>query len=134
VISTSGAVGPAIQDVIGAVGWGNTQNILNALIAGPGIVLDGFLNGGYGPNLAALVVSMPPIPPSVDVLAGGILSRGAIISPTKVILPGPIAVVLTQRNQIATATDPPAQSSTLAPTMPARAAAAAAASKSLGVA
>ena len=68
-ISGPGAAGSATQDVIDALGSGNLATIINALVGAPGTVLDGVVNGGYGPNLTPLwaTVDLPiPIPPSSD--------------------------------------------------------------------
>lgn len=85
-VSTIGATGAAIQNVIDAVSGGDLTEVFNAIATGPATIADGFLNGGYGPNLGALA----GLPPVVTVLAGGILSP----TPTPGLTftaPGPIA-------------------------------------------
>ncbi|CAN5123219.1 hypothetical protein BH09ACT8_BH09ACT8_59870 [soil metagenome] len=86
-VSAIGATGAAIQDVLDAVGSGDLGQVFNSIATGPATIADGFLNGGYGPNLGALVGS--PVP----VFAGGILSPGKVVPglPPTVFAPGPIA-------------------------------------------
>ena len=69
-VSAIGATGAAIQGVLDAVGSGDLVQVFNAIATGPATIADGFLNGGYGPNLGTLVGS--PVP----VFAGGLLSPG----------------------------------------------------------
>jgi hypothetical protein len=57
-ISTPGAVGTAIQDVIDAGMTGNPVNVAYALANGPATVADGFLNGGYGPLINILISNL----------------------------------------------------------------------------
>jgi hypothetical protein len=49
-----GAFGTGVQGVIDAVAGGDPLGAVNALIAIPGTILDGVLNGGYGPGLPFL--------------------------------------------------------------------------------
>jgi hypothetical protein len=85
-VSTIGATGAAIQNVIDAVSGGDLTEVFNAIATGPATIADGFLNGGYGPNLGALA----GLPPVVTVLAGGILSPAPAPGLTFT-APGPIA-------------------------------------------
>jgi hypothetical protein len=85
-VSTIGATGAAIQNVIDAVSGGDLAEVFNAIATGPATIADGFLNGGYGPNLGALA----GLPPVVTVLAGGILSPAPAPGLTFT-APGPIA-------------------------------------------
>ena len=101
-ISGVGAIGTAVQNVIGAVGNGDLEQVLGAVIAGPAVVADGFLNGGYGPNLGSLVGASP----ESNVLAGGILSSPGFEPPNIVNLPGGIATLLGLRLEIADAITP----------------------------
>jgi hypothetical protein len=100
-ISGVGAIGTAVQNVIGAVGNGDLEQVLGAVIAGPAVVADGFLNGGYGPNLAPLVGS-----PGVKAFAGGILNSEDFKLPNTLYLPGGIATLLGLRLAIAEAITP----------------------------
>jgi hypothetical protein len=79
VLSGAGAFGVAVDNVGNAIGTGNPQAVLNAVVNGPAVVLDGVLNGGYGPNLAALAGLPPDL---ITVLAGGLLSGPLHASPT----------------------------------------------------
>lgn len=106
VISGLGATGAAMQNVIDAVRAGDPQGVANAILTGPATVLDGVLNGGYGPDLGPLVG------PGLTVLAGGLLSSSGIsIGPDNGIIlnsAGPIATLQTLAHQIALKLMPPA--------------------------
>lgn len=78
-----GATAAVLQEVLDADDLGDTQGVLNAVIAAPAVIANGALNGGYGPDFS----------PTPDVtLAGGILSPGSV-EPGRVVLPGPIATL-----------------------------------------
>lgn len=68
VISTIGSVGAAIQGVIDAAGTGDIGKVAQALFDAPGVVVDGFLNGGYGPLLLGYI----PAPGILDSVTGPI--------------------------------------------------------------
>ena len=72
-ISTPAAAATAVQNVISAAGTGNPMAVVGALLGAPATVVDGLLNGGYGPDLGPLVDS--PFP----VKAGGLLSSSALV-------------------------------------------------------
>jgi hypothetical protein len=91
VISGIGASVSAAQDIFDSLGSHDLQKIGTALGAAPAIVLDGILNGGYGPDLSSTPGSGPVV------LAGGLLSPGSS-APGKVVLAGPIGVL--QRHPI----------------------------------
>ena len=91
VVSGAGATGVAIQGVVDALGAGSPGDTLNALITAPAVILDGLLNGGYGPDFG-----MPPV---FSVFAGGILS--SLGDFPVVITRGPIADLLSIRQDIA---------------------------------
>lgn len=84
-LSTASAVGVAIQGVIDGAGSGDPTEIVNALINAPGVVADGFLNGGYLPETPGLLT--PP---------------GLLLAPP----PGPIGYFLALREAIADAISP----------------------------
>lgn len=67
-ISTPAAAAVAFQNVLDAAGTLDPIAVAGALGAAPGVILDGFLNGGYGPDLGAFVT------PGLTVKAGGLLS------------------------------------------------------------
>lgn len=99
-VSAIGATGAAIQNVLDAVSGGDLTTVFNAIATGPATIADGFLNGGYGPNLGALVGS--PIP----VFAGGVLSPGGFGPGPTVFAPGPIAAFGALKTTIAEALAP----------------------------
>jgi hypothetical protein len=117
VLSGAGAFGVAVDNVIHA---GNPQAALNAVVNGPAVILDGVLNGGFGPNLA----SFAGLPPAlITVVAGGLLSGGLAITsnnPLTIQLPGAINSLQALAQAIANAIAPKAtataavKSSTLA--------------------
>lgn len=65
VISTIGAIGTAVQGVIDAAGTGDIVKVVQAFVNAPGVVVDGFLNGGYGPLLLGYIPA-PGILSAVD--------------------------------------------------------------------
>jgi hypothetical protein len=71
-----GAVGAAAQNVINAVKAGNLGQLATAAIQAPATVVDGILNGGYGPNLGPLVGLDIP---GFNILAGGLIGGGATL-------------------------------------------------------
>jgi hypothetical protein len=117
VLSGAGAFGAAVDNVIHA---GDPQDVLNAVVNGPAVILNGVLNGGFGPNLASFAGLPPDL---VTVFAGGLLSGGPAVIPGGVLtiqLPGPISSLQALAKAIADAIAPPApatadlKSSTLA--------------------
>lgn len=113
-ISGPGAVGTAIQDVVDSLGSGNFAGVLSELIGAPATVIDGVVNGGYGPDLAGLVVPLlfPGLPSELfpDVRAGGLINELDVqlvevpfppfFLPTGVTLPGTIPTLQGLVNQI----------------------------------
>jgi hypothetical protein len=88
VLSGAGAFGVSVDNVGNAVAAGDPQAVLNAVVNGPATILDGVLNGGYGPNLSSLAGLT-----GITALAGGLLSGGlefTSFSPLTVQLPGTI--------------------------------------------
>lgn len=81
--ATMAAAVYVVQSIADGVMSGDPIEVVNALINAPGVVIDGFLNGGYG-----------------GVLNGGILSVAGMGPP------GPIDLLLTFREQIAQALVP----------------------------
>jgi hypothetical protein len=60
-ISGTGAVGTALQDIINSDGL---EQLVSNFIGAPGTVIDGAVNGGYGPNLLPLLTDfIPPVLP-----------------------------------------------------------------------
>ncbi|MUL44540.1 hypothetical protein FZI85_17625 [Mycobacterium sp. CBMA293] len=76
VAGTLGAVGTAVQNVINAVKAGDLGKLATAVIQAPATVLDGLLNGGYGPNLGALLGLNIP---GFSIYGGGLLGGGATV-------------------------------------------------------
>jgi hypothetical protein len=136
VISTVGATGVAIQHIFDAVGGGNASEqlavgtkapgaLIRALAVAPATILDGLLNGGYGPDLSPLLgrpASTEEAAALIErgrVLAGGLLSgvqvkraeralvdRAAVIGEGDRILPGPIGGIQAVRLTVARAISP----------------------------
>jgi hypothetical protein len=105
VLSGAGAFGVAVDNVGNAIGTGNPQAVLNAVVNGPAVILDGVLNGGYGPNLAALAGLPPDL---ITVLAGGLLSGPLHGSPTgALVLSGTIDSLQELAKAFAAALAPP---------------------------
>lgn len=104
-ISTTGAVVTAVQNVLDAVGTGDLGAVANAVLTAPATVIDGALNGGYGPDLGPLVQ------PGVAVFAGGLLSSPEIsIGPDGLVLKtgGPFNAIQQILQKITAALTPPA--------------------------
>ncbi|WP_197373061.1 hypothetical protein [Mycolicibacterium baixiangningiae] len=95
-LSTVGASGTAIQGVLDGVAAGDIGAVADAIVNAPGVIIDGLLNGGYGPPL--LVVPAP-----------GLLTPNAVFGTLGA---GPIGFVLAIRQAIADAITPAAPLST----------------------
>ncbi|MBP1816682.1 hypothetical protein [Mycobacterium sp. OAE908] len=74
-ISGPGAIGAATQDVVDSLGSGDIAGVLSSLIGAPATVIDGFINGGYGPDLGPLV---SPVPLPYPFRAGGLINEGKL--------------------------------------------------------
>ena len=110
-ISGPGAIGTALQDVVDSLGSGDFAGVLSALIGAPATIIDGLVNGGYGPNLAPLVIPVliaggqfsPLVPEALwpVVLSGGLINEQGVICcnpfvpllPTQITLPGTFPMV-----------------------------------------
>ncbi|WP_029113607.1 hypothetical protein [Mycobacterium sp. URHB0044] len=105
-ISTPAAAAVAFQNVLSAVGTLNPVAVASAILAAPAVVADGLLNGGYGPDLGALVS------PGLTVKAGGLLSSPGLVFNDDgsffVNTGGPLAALQQVLQKIATAIAPPA--------------------------
>lgn len=105
-ISAPAAAGVAVQNIIDAAGSGEAGQIVAALLAVPAVVVDGLLNGGYGPDLGPLVGSA-----GIPVKAGGLLSSAGLLTDANgdffVNTGGPLAAVQQIVNTITTAITPP---------------------------
>ncbi len=80
-ISGTGAVGTALQNIIDSDGLGE---LVTNFIGAPGTVADGVVNGGYGPNLQPLLPFLPtqlPIPGVGLVPVTGVFAPGIIQNP-----------------------------------------------------
>jgi len=106
VLSGAGAFGVAVDNVGSAIGAGDPQAVLNAVVNGPATILDGVLNGGFGPDLSSLAGLA-----GIKVVAGGLLSGGlAITLPNGVVtvqLPGTINSLEALATAFANALTPP---------------------------
>jgi hypothetical protein len=122
VISTVGATSVAIQRVVDALGSNDPNAVTYALAIAPATILDGLLNGGYGPDLSPLMAGGSADPSTAfiarrKVLAGGLLSgvqvvdretasladRADAVDPDARILPGPIGGLQAVRLTVARA-------------------------------
>ncbi len=84
-ISGGGSIGTALQDLVDSDGL---AELLFNLIGGPGTIIDGLVNGGYGPDLASLVGDLlasqfdplpsPPFPPNTFPQVGTVFAGGLI--------------------------------------------------------
>ena len=75
VLSGAGAFGVAVDNVGSAIAAGDPQAVLNAVVNGPATILDGVLNGGFGPDLSSFAGLA-----GIKVVAGGLLSGGLAIT------------------------------------------------------
>lgn len=50
-----GALGHAVQTVVDGVAAGDMDALASALLQAPGVMLDGLLNGGYGPSVGNMI-------------------------------------------------------------------------------
>lgn len=102
-ISGPGAIGAATQDLVDAFASFDPVEIADSFIAAPQTVIDGFVNGGYGPDLGDLVGDLLPIPPQAlgTVLSGGLINAQQVAGfPFDVTLPGTFATLRTLVEQI----------------------------------
>lgn len=89
-ISGPGAIGAAVQDVVDSLGSGDFAGVLSTLVGAPATIIDGLVNGGYGPSLTPLVG--PILAPGVPIqflptfLAGGLINGEDLVPP--IVLPG----------------------------------------------
>jgi hypothetical protein len=74
-ISGPGSMATATQDILDELGEGDFASLINELIGAPGTVIDGFVNGGYGPNLSSLIAPFFPAGVPDVVLAGGLINE-----------------------------------------------------------
>jgi hypothetical protein len=124
VLSGAGAFGVAVDNVGSAITAGDPQAALNAVVNGPATILDGVLNGGFGPDLSSLA-GLGGL--GITVVAGGLLSGGLAVtgtSPVTIQLPGTINSLEALATAFAKALTPPKVTmAALTSSMPAAAAA-----------
>lgn len=103
-----GAVGAAVQHVINAVAAGNLGKLVTAVIQAPATIADGIFNGGYGPNLGALLgIDIP----GYSIFGGGLFGGGATVPGGGVIagtLQSLVSIVKSLLNDISPQTKTPA--------------------------
>jgi hypothetical protein len=108
-LSTAGAAGAAAQGIISALVGADLGKVLEAVVNAPATVLDGLLNGGYGPNLVDVLLPGT----GLQVFAGGLLtpdyleSLGVANPDGSFTLVGTIATLLNLRTAVAGAITPP---------------------------
>lgn len=103
-ISTPAAAATAMQNVMDAVGTGNPAAVLGAMLTAPATVVDGLLNGGYGPDLGPLTGQQ-----GIIVKAGGLFSPSSLtLGPDGIVVNtgGPIAALQAILNKITGAITP----------------------------
>ncbi len=108
-IQAPAAMGAAMQDVIDATRTGDLGKVATALVSIPATILNGVLNGGYGPDLSTVIdTGLPGVP----LYAGGLLTSfginigGGPLGFT-VNLPGPVAALQLLQKLVADALKPP---------------------------
>jgi hypothetical protein len=69
-----GAGGAAIQEIVDQLGSGDVAALVNALIGAPATLIDGLVNGGFGPNVGPLLPFLMGFPAVV----GGLINPGAL--------------------------------------------------------
>ena len=85
-ISGTAAIGTALQRIADS---DDLEQLLTNLIGAPGTLLDGIVNGGYGPDLDSLLGNLSPFPVVAGGLLRGALPLGTVVgSPLRLILPG----------------------------------------------
>ncbi|MEN4475265.1 hypothetical protein [Mycolicibacterium cosmeticum] len=105
-----GAVGAAVQGVVDAVRTGNLGKVLTAVVQAPAVMVNGLLNGGYGPNVGGLIGLQ-----GINVVAGGLFNPGGFADNT-LTLPGLVASLVNVRDTIVNALTASAKTPTTAPT------------------
>ncbi|MYR08057.1 hypothetical protein GTV32_17895 [Gordonia sp. SID5947] len=104
-----GAMGAAIQGVIDAAqSGGGATEIVDALAKAPAVMLDGLLNGGYGPNLGPLIGLDIP---GITIYGGGLLGNGGVAADGGLIMPGTLASLQGIQQSILYGITPPANAS-----------------------
>ncbi len=78
VIQVPGASGAAVQSIINAAGAGDLPGAFQAALDSPAVVLNGVLNGKYGPDLQTVIPS--PLP-GFPIFAGGLLNPFGLVPP-----------------------------------------------------
>jgi hypothetical protein len=98
VLSGAGAFGVAVDNVGNAITAGDPQAALNAVVNGPATILDGVLNGGFGPNLSSFAGLA-----GINVVAGGLLSGGLAITVTNGVITAQLPGTINSLEALATA-------------------------------
>lgn len=109
VIEAPAALGAAVQNVINAARSGNLGNVVTSILSIPATVINGVLNGGFGPDLSSVInTGLAGVP----LLAGGLLTSFGITLVNTGLgfianLPGPVAALQTLVKLIAGALKAP---------------------------
>ena len=75
-ISGGGSIGTALQDVVDGFGVDFGTGLVALLIGAPSTIIDGYVNGGYGPDLAPLLTPAALGPAFFLVIfAGGLIAK-----------------------------------------------------------
>ena len=104
-----GALGHAVQTVVDGVAAGDMDAVASALLQAPGVMLDGLLNGGYGPSVGDMI-GLGDYP----VVNGGLLGPKLNITfddgEIKIFLPGTLGALQYIQGRIAHALAPQSSS------------------------
>jgi hypothetical protein len=85
-ISGPGSIGTALQNIVDADGLSNI--LIATLLGAPSTIIDGFVNGGYGPDLAPLALDSLAALDSTGKLAVAIATAQALHLPLPKLLSG----------------------------------------------
>ena len=100
ILSTIGSIGTAVQGVIDAAQAGDAVGVFDALVNAPGILADGFLNGGYGPLLLGFLPAPGLLAPDIGPIAGLLAIRTLIAQQLTGVMPISAASADLQRTQV----------------------------------
>ncbi|MGX9670590.1 hypothetical protein [Mycobacterium sp. HM-7] len=108
-IQAPAALAASVQHVIDAARTGDLGKVATSVISIPATILNGVLNGGYGPDLSTVIdTGLPGVP----LYAGGLLTSFGISLGSgplgfTVNLPGPVAALQLLQKLVADALKPP---------------------------
>jgi hypothetical protein len=99
-ISGFGSIGTALQDTVDAFGVDFGTGLVALLVGAPSTIIQGFVLGGFGPDLLPLLLDAGvPIPPAIPIAPGvvrpvtDVFAGGLINNPALRLLPGGLQLV-----------------------------------------